>query len=216
MKRLFFYISLLVVFSTTYSQTIDSKINSKADTLSHLVKLIDRTDNVDSNRIYRDLFFKAFPKTFAQFVKIYGYQDSVKCIDNEISTKFYKSILYDNAKHHIIDIYYTLHEIDINRRFISIINIAKNGCWQADAVNFFKLGANNLLQENLDVFIKNLIKFDNSSVLGFWFFYFDSPCPPKKLPEFLEPVRLKNKRIYDLMIKSLLKVQKEWDRENSN
>ena len=58
-----------------------------------------------------------------------------------------------------------------------MIGIAKNGRWDADAVNHFQRGLREKIKSNLAYTVKKLNDLDQTEIKDFWRFYYDGPHP---------------------------------------
>ncbi len=66
-----------------------------------------------------------------------------------------------------------------------IINIAKDGKWDADAVNYLKHKLHEMIKDNPDDLFEILSQKEQRTQVGFWFFYYDSPHPEKEISQRL-------------------------------
>jgi len=144
---------------------------SKLDSLKFYFKKISTNQvSVKDFKKYNEYF----PSNFDEFVSYFGFDDK----------KGIKMPLYDNANEYI-ELLFSNKNIEMNYRYNKVINIAKNGKWEADAVNYFKHQIINIFNTNAANFINVLSKKDLQTQTSFWFFYFDSPHPPKKISKKL-------------------------------
>ncbi len=110
-------------------------------------------------------FLENFPKDFQTFKNTFGWNDE----------KDSAEILYKHANSYI-DYWFSLIQKPQYKKYEnSIIEISKNGKWEADAVNYFKIKSIEYIKRNNKYdLINSLSKNDAKSVLTF---LFDSPHP---------------------------------------
>ncbi len=109
-------------------------------------------------------FFYAFPSSFSEFQKLYGYDD-----------KKGESIYYKFGLEHITLFYKASESIEKKIFASKVIAISSNGKWDADAVNYFQEGLRNYFFKESKSVIDILNKKSNNEIEGFWYFYSDGP-----------------------------------------
>jgi len=167
---------------------VDS-IALKAKQLKRLY-LLSTASSKEVSYNYREQFFKEFPNTFNQLLKLYGY-------DNKNSKP---NILYYEAPNHILKLFNNLSEVNDTLYYRKIIQISIGGRWDADAVNYFQNGLRHRILDNPELAVYVLKHTPHDKVKSFWYFYFDGAHPKKEIPEQLKRIRSIDSEIYNLMI----------------
>lgn len=112
----------------------------------------------------KQVFFENFPKSFLQFQELYGYDDAKG-----------KAPYYDSAEKHL-NFFFKTSEVVKNDDFINkLIDISRDGKWDADFVNSFQEKLRSYFFIKYDLFIKLLKKRNETEVKGFWYFFSDEP-----------------------------------------
>ena len=109
-----------------------------------------------------------------------------------------------------IDAFWRLSSSSISQEafYNRLIDISRQGKWDADAVGFFQSDLTKLVLGDLAYFCKLLSQRDQVTISGFWFFYFDGPHPPENIPDALQEVKTINASMYTLMEKALHETHK--------
>lgn len=183
--------------SSVKSKTDSLAIHQKAEKLKSLYQL------ASANKQYEVEFFEAFPDDFEIFVDLYGYK--------EVDNKLQLSILYDDSFHHIFQLFNNLKNVSDVDYLNKLIKLSYKGYWQSDGVAILQDGLNKKVESNIHLVAELLSKHKNDEVKSFWYFYFDGPHPPDKLPKELEKIKEIDKRVYTLMEEALKEVQQEWE-----
>lgn len=214
---------VLVLFSISFS---NCKANSNRKDQENVPTQTDSTSPVGTNtgqlteafqkllafprdKDIEQAYFIAFPKTFDVFNTLFGYSngDPLGAPDADFT-----SPLYDEALQYV-DSFFTLSVIDKEAHCNRIIDISLKGRWYADAVNYFQQGMREAFKKDVPLFSRLLSQRDDQAVKSFWYFYFDSPHPVKKLPEnLLDEVSRSDKRVASFMKNGLEEVQKAWEK----
>ncbi|MFH7015050.1 hypothetical protein [Flavobacterium sp. FlaQc-47] len=107
-------------------------------------------------------FIESFPGNFGNFKSVFGWNDK---LDKP-------NALYDEANEYIDYFFKLTSESKYNNYKIKIINIAIDGKWEADGVNYFhkKLQA---ITESNNEFVLLLNGLDENKINSFWNFYFN-------------------------------------------
>ena len=202
----FFIVIFLSIHFSTHAQSSkvsnrysNDSLNAKANQLKRLYKLATSSSTGVSN-IYKRQFFDAFPNTFKQLDELYG-------DNNDINNK--PSLLNNQAEDHIIHLFNELTTINDTLYYKKIISIAKNGHWDADAINFFQHGLEQKVLKKPILVVYILKNMSDDNIYGFWHFYFDQPYPDKQVVEPLQKIKSINNKIYDLMIKAHNEILKQ-------
>lgn len=124
-------------------------------------------------------FFYFFPNNFNDFCSVYGYET---CPDT-----FLSSPLYDESLDHICLFCNLCGIVSPEAFYKKIIDIVKNGYWQADAVNYLRSCLTSHLLSEVDTpflypqtyhstmtFLSVLDSYPTKEQLSFWEFFFDS------------------------------------------
>lgn len=167
----------------------------KAKKLKHLYMLAKNSSG--QKEINEENFFNEFPGTFNELNLLYGY------IENKPAP------LYEESELHILGLFNTLTAINDTVYYKKIISIAIGGHWDADAINFFQHGLEQRVITKPELTVSILKKLPNSQISSFWYFYFDGPHPQKQIDPALLKIKLIDKKVFDLMIKSQAKVLSE-------
>lgn len=127
------------------------------------------------------LFFNLFPSTFEEFDSIFGYRgDQMGPLSDEYEQYIY---LFIEAQNHIKESVY-------NNK---LIEIAKDGIWDADAVNLFQFCIVNFVIEDAtnsqkSSFLESLSTYSEADISNFWRFYFDDLYPDCYGEKYLKTV----------------------------
>ena len=159
-------------------------------------------------------YFEEFPASFGVFNDLFGYR-----YEGEWGGDYKPGILcrepYNNMAIHpnfidYIDAFWRLSSSSIAKKtfYNRLIDIGRQGKWDADAVNIFLHELRELVLNDLAYFCKLLSQRDQVTMSGFWFFYFDGPHPPKSIPDELQKVKTINASMYTLMEKALHQTHK--------
>ncbi|BAP30550.1 glutaminase [Chryseobacterium sp. StRB126] len=152
MKNILLFIFLLITL-TCHSQ--DRKYAENG-----LIKL----KKSFSNKKEKD-FLENFPKDFQTFKNTFGWDDEKDSAEP----------LYDNSGAYIDYWFSLLQKPQYRHHETSITTISKNGKWEADAVNYFKIKSIEYIEVNKKYnLINSLSKEDAKSVISF---LLDSPHP---------------------------------------
>ncbi|MDN3694174.1 SH3 domain-containing protein [Chryseobacterium tructae] len=117
-----------------------------------------------SNRKEKD-FLDSFPKDFISFTSIFGWDDDLDKAEP----------LYHDSNAYIEYWFSLLQKPQYKHHEVSIVTISKNGKWEADAVNYFKIKSIEYIKINKKFSLINaLSKKDAEQVLPF---LLDSPHP---------------------------------------
>ncbi|MEB2777371.1 hypothetical protein SYJ56_18800 [Algoriphagus sp. D3-2-R+10] len=144
----------------------DSPLRKKQDTHENVTELhkIRELQNAFTNQDELQ-FLKLFPSNFSEFKGFFGW--------NEDQDKPEK--LYQQSTNYITYFFQLIKEPDYQKFDSKLIAIAKNGKWQADAVNHFQDQAMDYIKQSQRYNLINELEFDEAkSVL---FFLFDGPHP---------------------------------------
>lgn len=116
-------------------------------------------------------YVEKFPDRFEDFDSIFGYRNDSK------------GPLYDMYQQYI-DLFFVARQyVSSEEYYEKVINIARTGSWDADAVNLFQAGIVDLLSndsinpQEKSVFFKVLSSFSNTDITHFWSFYYDGLYP---------------------------------------
>ncbi|RAV30768.1 hypothetical protein [Sinomicrobium soli] len=144
---------------------------SEIDSLTYYFKKIssEKVSDADLTR-----YVYAFPSTFQSFQDYFGFDDE----EGEMP-------LYKEANAYI-DMLFLSSEICCKDEVLNkIINIAKQGKWDADAVNYLKHKLHEMIEDNPDDLFEILSQKEQRTQIGFWFFHFDGPHPEKEISQRL-------------------------------
>lgn len=179
----------LIILSLFISCT--SKSQSKEATIADLKIAFTKNDE--------KLFLQNFPKNYYQFVKYFGWNDS---LDGPYP-------LYNESEEYI-DRFFTIFNKDKNDKSLKlIIDIGVNGKYQPDAVNYFKINIERIFNKNPNLACDLLSDRSSDEIDSFWYFYLDSPQPLTSVPEIFKILKNKCPQIYSSLEKELQLIQKE-------
>jgi hypothetical protein len=186
--------------------TISLSFVERVDSLQSLFRRIKEVKDLNLKKKYHTLFFYFFPDNFDDFNEIFGYKE----IDQFRSEQ--GPLYYESDKYFIT----FLHELEIDKKliFLKIIDITNDGHWDADAVGSFQSMIQNVIRDNLNLFLILLSERDAREISDFWYFYFDGPHPSnlKGRYELLYPqVKAINANIARLMSQAFEKLLSEED-----
>jgi hypothetical protein len=109
-------------------------------------------------------FFNEFPNSFGEFQKLYGFDDNKG-----------ESIYYRSANRRIDSLFSSKKAVSDSVFVNKLIDISKDGKWDADAVNYFQQNLRTYFFVNSQVFLSMLGKEKQSNIDGFWYFFLDEP-----------------------------------------
>lgn len=210
--KLIITILLSSVLLSCSATTIQSKIEKDTIQKEQLgieqkaeqLKIIYQKLTSPYGEVYEQEYFNAFPDSFGLLNGLFGYTDK-----KPMGRDFNPRPLYNDA-YLYIEKFFKLNEIEKEKYNKKIIDISINGIWYADGVANFQHGLQSKVKNNLGTFCELLSNRKDKEIKSFWYFYFDGPCPEKKIPEELQKVKQINKKIYLLMQEALKDVQEEW------
>lgn len=143
-----FYILLLLLLASCSNKAQDSF------DLSQLKKVY-----LEKNE---SKFIESFPGNFRNFKSVFGWNDK---LDKP-------NVLYDEANDYI-DYFFKLEAQPKYKNYkIKIINIAIDGKWEADGVNYFHKKLQDITESDKE-FVILLNGLDENKINSFWNFYFD-------------------------------------------
>ncbi|MFD2162287.1 hypothetical protein ACFSJU_07770 [Paradesertivirga mongoliensis] len=184
------------VHENQHIQEEQSDLKHKAEQLKKAYKRLSSS----SFKMFEQQYFDSFPSSFVLLNGLFGYTDK-----EPMGADFQPGPLYDESLIYI-EAFFKLEEIEKTMYYNRIIDISSNGKWYADGVSHFKHGMQAKLKADIESFCELLKKRTDKEIKGFWFFYFDGPHPPKKMPAELYELKQKNQRVYRLMQESFKEV----------
>ena len=119
MKKISFIVFLLL-------SVFNSEAQNNTDREPDLQDAYDKVINDKSTESW-SLFFNLFPSTFEKFDSIFGYQENQK------------GPLYDMYQQYIYLFFEAQNHINESVYYNKLIQIAKDGIWDADANSLFQL-----------------------------------------------------------------------------
>jgi len=173
---------LILISFYTYSEQLESyDVESSAKCIdSAFGNIISRNDIEDNT----ESFYQCFPKTFDNFVSVFGYSD----LDTA-------GPLAENDKaYDFIDFFFELSES--NGQHNDVIQLSVEGFWQIDNVAYLQHMLHSFVTKNLDESINELSKLSPRELESFWFFYFDGQTPLREMPKELSALKAKNLDVY--------------------
>ncbi|MFB6320811.1 hypothetical protein [Saccharicrinis sp. FJH54] len=169
----------------------DKKLELTDDSTANLIinqynKLISAdSSNLDSLELE---FFNSFPDSFDEYYKLFGYKD-----DHAMPLYGEMSIIFK---------FYGLSNIDKVKLYNKYLDIAKNGHWEADAIQDF--GIDDKLKNDTKIMCSVLSQRSDNEIKSILYFVYDGPHPedPGALDDYnstLSKVKTENVRIAKLM-----------------
>jgi hypothetical protein len=169
----------------------DSAIKQKAKRLQVIYSKLSQTSYMKYERAY----FKAFPESFEVFQAIFGFYPE----DPN------KGFLYDSSRFYIFKFFKV--KIPKENLYSKAVDIAINGKWHGDAANYFQGALGYRVIGNEKLFARILSKHSKDDIKSFWYFYFDGPHPPNKIPDELNKFKEIDPDLYELIKQSFAKVK---------
>lgn len=173
MKKTHFFFILIFCLPGLTAQNY----KEKAELLSKYYTL-SISDTSINNKL---TFFNVFPNNFKDFCSIYGY--------DSYSDTLILSPLYEKSLDHICLFCNLCGVVSPEYFYQKIINIVKDGYWQADAVNYLKSCLTSHLLSEVDTlflcpqtyhstmaFLSTLDSYPMKIQIHFWKFFFDAQC----------------------------------------
>ncbi|WP_268223555.1 hypothetical protein [Sinomicrobium oceani] len=160
-----------------YSEEIIRDTLTEEQQVSEMDTLIYYFNKISSEKASESYFSKyvyAFPSTFQSFQDYFGFDDEEGAMP-----------LYKEANTYIDNLFLASKICCKHEVFDKVINIARQGKWDADAVNYLKHKIHKIIEDNPGDFLEILSKEEQQEQIGFWFFYFDSPHPQKEISQKL-------------------------------
>lgn len=144
---IFSFLSILLL--TSYTNNVQEAVN-----LTQLKKAyLEKND---------EKFIENFPGSFRSFKSIFGWNDK---LDKP-------NALYDEANEYIDYFFKLTSESKYNNYKIKIIDIAIDGKWEADGINYFHKKLHTITESDKE-FVLLLNGLDENKINSFWKFYFD-------------------------------------------
>lgn len=218
MESIVFPCLLVLVFvsSIEFDSTFKSNVNvnqykelKSGEYTEQLKNAYQKLSSSPSKLEYQQEYFDFFPSTFTTFNNLFGYSNNDPW-GNSIND--FSSPLYNEAETYIFT-FFSLDRIDKVLFYNRIINISINGRWYADGVNYFKHNLEDTIKKNKDYFFTILSKRSDKEIKSFWYFYFDGPHPINTFPTEFDEVKVKDTRMYTLMVESLKSVNQNMLKE---
>ena len=150
----------------TNTPVVQNELENKAASLS---KFYD-----DKNCIE---FITAFPDTFQDFYKLYGFDDEEG-----------EHILYSKTEH--IVYFFDCPDVSNRERLEKVIKIGIDGKWDADATAMFQASAFDLVKHSSNETKEILNNLPDEKSASFWYFLIDGPHPNDK--EIVKRVKILN------------------------
>lgn len=127
---------------------------------------------VDKSVVNLKAFYSAFPTSFVDLQKFYGY--------SEISGA---APYYTAAKEHLNVFFKSSKAIDVKSFSKKLVAISKNGRWEADAENYFQEGLRVYFFSHSKAMIDLLNTKKRNEIISFWYFFSDGPHFDEKVHE---------------------------------
>ncbi|EKT3967236.1 SH3 domain-containing protein [Flavobacterium psychrophilum] len=147
------------------------------------------------------VFLENFPENFENFKSTFGWNDT---LDKP-------NILYNDTNEYIDYFFKLVSQSKYNSYKTKIVNIAVNGKWEADGVNYFHKNLQNIIETDKK-FVLLLNKLDENKINSFWNFYFDKE--DLKYPKELNLVLDESMRNKSMLVFEKIKKERSHDSEN--
>jgi hypothetical protein len=113
-------------------------------------------------------FFNAFPNTFQDLNRLYGYDDEKG--ERSLYSKYEEHISY----------FFNCSEVPNREKINKVIRIGIDGKWDADAISMFQESSFKLVKDHPNEAKGALDSLPGDKSSSFWFFLFDGPHPNDK------------------------------------
>lgn len=148
---------LFLIISSTLSSY--SQVGSKSS-LGNILKNCKKNTSTEC----KQAFFDNFPNSFSRFQELYGY-DEIKG----------EAPYYNVAEEHLVFLFKTPDIVKSDVFINKLIDISRNGKWDADSVNYFQEKLRNYFFDNYSLFMNQLKRREEKEIKGFWYFFSDGP-----------------------------------------
>lgn len=146
-------------------------------------------------------FIESFPGNFDNFKSIFGWNDKLDKPND----------LYDQANEYIDYFFKLTSESNYNSYKTKIIDIAINGKWEADGVNYFHKKLHNITESDKE-FVILLNGLNENEINSFWKFYFDKE--DLKYSQKLNLILDQSMRKKSMLVFEKIKKERSQDPEN--
>ncbi len=184
-----------VVKTPTIQASNTPEVNTGSD--ASAVKLTELYNNKNCKE-----FFNAFPNTFEEFDRLYGFEDEKG-----------GRILYSQSEEHI-SFFFGCSEVSDLEKLKKSLGIGINGRWEADGSALVQSSAFNLIKDHPNETKKILDALTDIKASSFWYFLFDGPHPGDKenvkKVELLQNVLGKNSKQSKLLSEQHRKLVVDW------
>lgn len=170
----------IFLFSLLYTNAFaQDDVTAKANKLRSIYAAFE---NATDETTFERQFFDAFPGSFAEFVALYGYENS-------------PAVLYHQGLEHL-RLFNNIRSVNDTVYYKKLISLAIGGRWEADAVNDLQDGLRKRVLGNTELAVFHLRQHSPADVGSFWYFYFDEPHPAEQIDTKLEMVKVLDKGMY--------------------
>jgi len=178
----------------TLAVTLSCNSQNKKVNLGSILKECKKNPSTECKKT----FFDSFPKTYQDFQKVYGYDD----VKGEAP-------YYSNSEEHLV-FFFETSKVLKNEIFIDkLINISKDGKWDADSVNSFQDKLRTYFFANSSLFIKLLKNKSEKEIKGFWYFFSDEPHFNLEVSKKVLKILDKETSMKDLYMGTVKKTKKD-------
>ena len=176
MKKLITIIFILL-FSQVNGQSIES--NKLKNALIELTK----DGNINNQKAY----FELFPGSFDSFLKMFGFKDGKG------------APLYDGFEY--VQALFALDSISETQQMKKWINISINGCWEADAVNYFQHNLRPVVLKKTDLAYELLKNCTDKEIESFFYFFFNEIHPQyEEIPSEFKKLKDVDEKFYNHLL----------------
>lgn len=185
--------SVVICFLVTFFLSIASNAQENHKDLPSIYKEYKKTNSLKSKKD----FFYAFPSSFSSFQRIYGYED-------------YKGAapLYGVAREHINLFFKTADMMDKKIFSQKLLEISRNGKWDADAVNYFQEGLRVYFFTHNKSLLELLSKNKRDDIYMFWYFFSDGPHFNKEVYNKVIELLNENESMKEAYLQAVQQVKK--------
>jgi hypothetical protein len=183
-------------------QTPIVQVNTTPKVKDELEQVAKRLTELHDNKNCKE-FFNAFPNTFEEFDRLYGFDDEKG-----------GRILYSKFPEHF-SYFFDCPDVSAQEKLIKVIKIGVDGRWNdAVPIGVFEESAFDLIIDNPSKAREILDSLPDEKAASFWYFLFDRPHPTdkenKKRVDSLSSLLGKNSKQSKLLSEQYKKLVVDW------
>jgi hypothetical protein len=184
----------LICFLATFSLSIECNAQGNREDLPSIYKEYRKTNSLESKKD----FFYAFPNSFSSFQRMYGYDDHKG-----------SAPLYSISREHISLFFKTADMVDDKIFSQKLLDISKNGKWDADAVNYFQESLRKYFFTHNKSILELLSKNKKDDIYRFWYFFSDGPHFNKEVYSKVIVLLSENQSMKEAYLRAVQQVKKD-------